>query len=59
MLRRVASPTPALAVWLGPIRGRPLGIMEGSNAPDVPYQIQKAAGNAAYWYTDGDAQYNG
>ena len=30
-----------------------------ANAPDVPYQIQKAAGNAAYWYTDGDAQYNG
>ena len=29
-----------------------------ANAPDVPYQIQKAAGNAAYWYTDGDAQYN-
>ena len=30
-----------------------------ANAPDVPYQIQKAAGSAAYWYTDGDAQYNG
>ena len=30
-----------------------------ANAPDVPYQIQKAAGMAAYWYTDGDAQYNG
>ena len=27
-----------------------------ANAPDVPDQIGRAAGGAAFWYTDGHAQ---
>ena len=30
-----------------------------ANAPDVPSQINRAAGGAAFWYTDGHSQYNG
>ena len=30
-----------------------------ANAPDVPHSIEKAAGSPAFWYTDGDNQYNG
>ena len=30
-----------------------------ANLPNVPFQIERASGKPAYWYTDGDAQYNG
>ena len=29
-----------------------------ANAPNVPYQLEKAAGKRRYWYTDQDRQYN-
>ena len=28
-------------------------------APNIPYQIERAAGRRAYWYTDGWQQYKG
>ena len=30
-----------------------------SNAPNVPHAVEKASGKPAFWYTDGDNQYNG
>ena len=30
-----------------------------ANAPNVPFQIERASGRHAYWYTDGFKQYNG
>ena len=29
-----------------------------ANAPNVPYQLELAAGKRRYWYTDQDRQYN-